>query len=263
MRVYAMPQKISPNSSPSRRTLSGLKSYLKHKTHCMVKCLKTFLDGSIISNDKDVFSLLERRVWVLLAAIAIFVFMLALSGCSATTEISKATTKIAESAASSKDRFTLIRDETTNPSPNINVIEDEAVAGIKEQESILSYTSNIQHKLPSVEDQTPYWFTALQNGIIVLGILGVSFILWHTGLGTLIKKLIGFVPNAKQQEANLTVAALDHRSSVNFREVIAAKRASDSEFNVAYERAATKRNSKIRQDDRSSSRIGPVDTRSV
>ena len=226
--------------------------------------MRIFLDGSTdLKNQDESFPILERRIWIFIFFIVLGIAISNIAGCSATKKIAKASTVITQTATESKDRFTVIGSEASASTPNLELIQEHVGEGIKEQDKIISYSSSIQYILPSVEDQEPYWLSVIEYGIIVAGILGVCWLLWITGIGSLIKGLLRFVPKSKQQEADLTVAALDHRSSVNIREVIAAKRASDSEFNVAYERAATKRNSKIRQDDRSSSRIGPMDTRSV
>ena len=231
-----------------RQTLSRLKSFLKQKMASMVECLRTFFDGSpnLKTLGEVPYGVLERRLWVattLLVAIALIVIA---SGCSPTKEIAKASTGIATAATSSKSRFSLIHNEAESPAPDVALISDEAVGGLAEQDQILSYTSLITHNLTSVEDKVPYWMTVTQYGIIVVGILGVCFLLWYTGIGSLIKRLIGFIPKAKRREADLAAAVMNDGSPATMREFVAARRASDPEFDKAYERAATERDRTIR-----------------
>jgi len=219
----------------------------------MAKCLSTFLDVSTNSKDPDeVYVVLERRIWAILLLLVVLFTAFLLGSCSASTEIAKASTVIGNKAASSKERFAFIEQETEAASPNLVLIKTQAVGGKKEQDAILNYSSEIQHLLPSVEDQTPYWLNVVEYGLIVLGILGACWLLWYTGIGALIKGLIGFIPRAKRREANLASEALDERSPVTVRELVAAKRASDPEFDRAYERSRTERDRAVRSNERPS-----------
>jgi len=199
--------------------------------------LRIFYEGSKESNqitDEEAFVFLARRI-ATIVLIAIVVF--ALFACSPTKRIAKATTEINEAATSSKTRFATINDEATNASPNIPLIKQEAVGGIQEQDYILSLTHQVHQSLTSVEDQVPAWMNTLQYGIIVAGLIAVAWILWYTGIGSLIKGLLGFIPKAKRREANLAARVLDDNNPATMRELIAARRASDPEFDKAYEKA--------------------------
>ena len=248
-----MQQKKSQNSSQSLQTLSLLKPYLKRKMQGTGKCLSTFFDGSTGSKTpNETYVVLERRIWAVILLFALCITAFLLGSCSASTEIAKASTLIGDKAASSKVRFALIEEEAGATTPDLAVIKSEAVGGQRDQDVILNYASDIQHLLPSVEDQTPYWLNVVEYGLIVLGILGACWLLWYTGIGALIKGLIGFIPRAKRREANLASEALDERSPVTVRELVAAKRASDPEFDRAYERSRTERDRAVRSNERPS-----------
>ena len=250
MKCSKMPPKKSLTSSPSLPIFSRLRHFLKLKMQSMVKCLRIFLDGSTDSKlPDDSFCVLERRLWTMALIASALVILSAFWGCSPTNKIAKASTTISTNATSSKDRFSLIKEESGASTPDLAVIKSEAVGGIKEQETIIAYTQDIQHLLPSVEDQMPEWLRVVEYGIIVGGILGVCWLLWYTGIGTLIKGLVGFIPRAKRREASLASEVLDENSPATVRELVAAKRASDPEFDKAYERTRTKRPRTIRPDE--------------
>tara|TARA_Y100001937_G_scaffold13039_1_gene16954 strand:- start:9450 stop:10046 length:597 start_codon:yes stop_codon:yes gene_type:complete len=190
-------------------------------------------------DEQDAFLFLERRIWFLnsiIFGITAFVSF----ACSPTKRIAKATTGINDAATSSKNRFSNIYDEASTSSPNIPLIKEEAVGGQGEQDYILSMTRQVHEALPSVEDQVPAWMNTLQYGIIVVGIVAVAWILWYTGIGSIIKRLLGFIPKAKRREADLATMVLDKNNPATIREFIAARRASDPEFDKAYERAHRK-----------------------
>ena len=206
----------------------------------MIEFFKTFfadLTGS--KTNEDPLYVLERRL-ITLSILLIFAAII-FGGCSPTTKIAKATTSITEAASSSKNRFAVIQAEASSQTPNLPLIETEAVGGSEEQSHILSLTGSIQEALPSVEDHVPPWMNLIQYGIIVAGILGIAWILWYTGIGSLIKGLLGFIPKAKRREADLASMMLDEKSPVTVREFIAARRASDQEFDKAYAAAHRKR----------------------
>ena len=217
----------------------------------MIVCLTTYFDGWIVlKNRNDPYLALERRIWLLIGIVCATVLLLSVTGCSPTTQIAKASTGITEAAVSSKNRFAIIYDESQAQAPDIVLIAGEAQGGLGDQDRILSYATKIQHALPSVEDEMPYWMSFIQYGVIVAGILGVAWILWYTGIGSLIKRLIGFIPKAKKREANLAAAVMNDASPATMREFIAARRASDPEFDKAYERASTQRNTSVCKDGR-------------
>ena len=230
-----------PNSNRSRLTLSKPKFSLKQRMVNKIECLRTYLGDSNESkkDERSAFVFLERRIW-LFNAFLFGVTVVVSFACSPTKRIAKATTGINDAATSSKSRFALIHDEASTASPNIPLIKEEAVGGQGEQDYILSMTRQVHEALPSVEDQVPAWMNTLQYGIIVVVIVAVAWILWYTGIGSLIKGLLGFIPKAKRREADLATMVLDDDNPATIRELIAARRASDPEFDKAYERAHRK-----------------------
>jgi hypothetical protein len=91
----------------------------------------------------------------------------------------------------------------------------------------------------------------LTYGLIALSVIGVVAILWMTGLGTFIKRLLAaagmFIPAGERREANIAAKALNDDSDVTLREWIAVRRAQDPMFDAAYRREAHDR--KIRTAD--------------
>ena len=58
----------------------------------------------------------------------------------------------------------------------------------------------------------------------------------QTGLGTVIRLAVGWLPSRKVNEAKLAVSALNDTDPVTMREYIAAKRSSDPMFNAAWKK---------------------------
>ena len=75
--------------------------------------------------------------------------------------------------------------------------------------------------------------------------IGVVALLWMTGLGAFVKRLLAavglMIPAAERREANLAAKALDADNDVSVREWIAARRAADPMFDAAYRREARDR----------------------
>ena len=155
-----------------------------------------FDDSTALNRSRYAFCYMERRCWAM-ALLLIAILALTSSGCSPTTRIAKTATEVSEVATSSKDRFSIIWAEAEASSPDLVLIADQASRGIKEQQKIIDLTSGIHRTLPSVEDQVPEWVYTIQYVAIALIALVGAWVLWHTGLGTLVKRIIGFVPKAK------------------------------------------------------------------
>jgi hypothetical protein len=170
-------------------------------------------------------------------------------GCSDTQRIADASGVIRTNAESSKARFGRV--ETSALAANDRQIVTEARAGAKEQAAIIGATEAIVRALPGVKDATPWWATMLTYGLIALSVVGVVALLWMTGLGTFIKRLLAaagmFIPAGERREANIAAKALNDDSDVTLREWIAVRRAQDPMFDAAYRREAHDR--KIRTAD--------------
>ena len=182
--------------------------------------------------------------------IAALVLVLGTIGCSDTQRIADASGVIRTNAESSKARFGRV--ETSALAANDRQVATDARAGAKEQAAIIGATEAIVRALPGVKDVTPWWATMLTYGLIALSVVGVVALLWMTGLGTFVKRLLAalglFIPAGERREANIAAKAIDYGSDVSVREWIAARRASDPMFDAAYRRE--RRDRKKRTDAR-------------
>jgi len=152
-------------------------------------------------------------------------------GCTSTERISKSSNQIQRDATASLDRFETIA--AAAPPPHSTT----AVGGIEEQERIIAATQQIHTYLTGVEDKVPEWVYLLEYLAIGLISLLVLLILWYTGIGPLIRTIFGWIPRAKRRDAELAAAVLSDSDPAGVREYIAARRASDQEFDKAYEKA--------------------------
>jgi len=79
----------------------------------------------------------------------------------------------------------------------------------------------------------PFWATLLQWGLGAVVAVALVALLWQTGLGTLIRVAIGWIPRRVQNEADLAGKMLGD-DPATAREFVAAKRASDPLFAAAW-----------------------------
>ncbi len=170
-------------------------------------------------------------------------------GCSDTQRIADASGVIRTNAESSKQRFDRIEAATVDG--KYGGIAPDAKAGAKEQATIIGATEAIVRALPGVKDVTPWWANLLSWGLIALSVVGVVTLLWMTGLGAFVKRLLAalglFIPAGERREANIAAKALYDDNDATLREWIAVRRAQDPMFDAAYRREA--RDRKIRTAD--------------
>ena len=152
-------------------------------------------------------------------------------GCTSTERISKSSNQIQRDATSSLERFEAIA--AAAPPPHNNT----AVGGIQEQQRIIATTQQIHTHLTGVEDKVPEWIYLLEYLAIALISVVVLLILWYTGIGPLIRTIFGWIQRAKRRDASLAVDGLSDSDPADIREYFAARRASDQEFDKAYEKA--------------------------
>jgi hypothetical protein len=175
--------------------------------------------------------------------IAALVLVLGTIGCSDTQRIADASGVIRTNAESSKQRFERIEAATVDG--KYGGIAPDAKAGAKEQATIIGATEAIVRALPGVKDVTPWWATVLTYGLIALSVVGVVALLWMTGLGAFIKRLLAavglFIPAGERREANIAAKALNDDSDATLREWIAVRRAQDPMFDAAYRRESRDR----------------------
>jgi hypothetical protein len=164
-------------------------------------------------------------------------------GCSDSRRIADASGVIRTNAESSKARFERV--ETSALAANDPQIVTEAQAGAKEQATIIGATDAIVRALPGIKDATPWWASLLSYGLIALSVIGVVALLWMTGIGAFIKRILAalglMIPASERREANIAAKALNDDSDVTLREWIAVRRAQDPMFDAAYRREANGR----------------------
>ena len=106
---------------------------------------------------------------------------------------------------------------------------------------ILAHADAIQADIPHVEAKVPAWLDTLQWwGIAVAGLV-VLVILWQSGAFTAIRIAIGWLPKRKIAQAELAVDMLDSSRPEGDREMVAAMRAQDAEFDAAFRKAQQRR----------------------
>lgn len=100
--------------------------------------------------------------------------------------------------------------------------------------NILNLVADIHATLPDVEAKTPAWMSMLiyvaWAGIAV----AVCVILWQTGIGVTVKKLLGYIPAPIEREARLLRDVMDPNRQEDLREFVAARRASSPLFDLAW-----------------------------
>ncbi len=183
-----------------------------------------------------------------LTSVAVSILACGIS-CSDAKRIADASGVIRSNASESKARFERIEANADTDPP---AVKADAKAGKREQVAILAASEEIVRALPGVKDVTPWWASLLSWGLIALSVIGVVALLWMTGLGAFVKRLLAavglLIPASERREANLAAKALDADNDVSVREWIAARRASDPMFDAAYRREA--RDRKKRTDGR-------------
>ena len=96
--------------------------------------------------------------------------------------------------------------------------------------------ADVHARIPHLEDKEPAWLSVLWWCAVAAVVAGVAVVLWQTGLGTAIRVAIGWLPRRKVQDAALASGMLDPSKPEDAREYVAARRASDPEFDAAWRR---------------------------
>lgn len=107
---------------------------------------------------------------------------------------------------------------------------------ITHAQRIHGLAADIHGQLPYLEDKTPAWLSTLWWIAVAAVVAGIAVILWQTGLGQAIRVAIGWIPRRKVSDADLAYRMLDDKSPEDAREYVAARRASDPEFDAAWRR---------------------------
>lgn len=143
-----------------------------------------------------------------------------LVGCSPTARVARNSTLIQAEAQALIDRGELTGDQEV----------------VKHAERIHGLAADIHGQLPYLEDRVPAWLTTLWWIAAAAVVIGICVILWQTGIGTAIRVAIGWIPRKKVADADLAAGMLDPDKPEDAREYVAARRASDPEFDAAWRR---------------------------
>lgn len=160
-----------------------------------------------------------------------------LASCSPSAEIAKRSSRIADRARKDVAAWDRVEDSHADMAP-------EAAAGRARAEATIADTHRIARALTGVEDVTPWWASTIAwvAGAFAVAVLG--FVLAQSGALTGLRILIGWIPRRKVNAAELAVDMLDPSRPEGDREMIAAMRASDREFDAAFRKAQERRKSK-------------------
>lgn len=148
--------------------------------------------------------------------LAVFVF-----GCSPVSRIANNTNEIRTQAQLLADHGMAINDPVV-------------VTGATRIDTL---AAGIHVALGGVEDKTPAWMSMLTWIAIAAVVVAVVVLLWQTGLGTMIRLAIGWLPRKQRQDADLAASMLNPSKPEDAREYIAARRASDPYFDAAFKKA--------------------------
>lgn len=139
-----------------------------------------------------------------------------LAGCSPSQRIASNASSIRTLAESSRDRF-------------------EAAAipeGVEEQDQIIERAAAISVDVAGVRDEVPAWLSTLEWVAIAALAVAVSVLVWQLGVGTLVRRLVGWIPRPKRTAAKLLRESVD--GTTNVREAVAAIRSADPLIDAAY-----------------------------
>ena len=157
---------------------------------------------------------------------------LLLVGCSASERIATEANGIGERANTIHRLALRIGEQADQP----EVVADAATIAT-EAVAIGKGTQAIHTALPGVVDREPWWSSLIRWVAIAAVGAALVWLVHATGIGTAIRVAIGWIPRRKVAEAELAVAALDETKPEGLREVIAARRAADREFDAAWRKA--------------------------
>jgi hypothetical protein len=155
-------------------------------------------------------------------------FVLALAACNPVARISANATAIRNEAGALIDHG--------------NATGDQVV--VQGATRIDAAAAAIHGDIPSVQAVTPAWLSTLQWWGIAVAVAGIAFLAWNSGIGTFVRIAIGWLPRRKVAIADLAASTLDESRPEGDRELIAAMRAQDSEFDAAFRNAAKRRKQK-------------------
>jgi hypothetical protein len=141
-------------------------------------------------------------------------------GCSELAKVSRNATAIQSESQALIDHGIAVGDkEVVTRAERINVL-----------------AGDIHGSIPHLEDRTPAWLSTLWWVAAAVALVAAAIILWQTGLGTAVRIAIGWLPRKKVIDADLAAGMLNPDKPEDAREYVAARRASDPEFDAAWRR---------------------------
>lgn len=162
-----------------------------------------------------------------------FVFLF-LCSCSAVEKIQRNSNDITTHAQESKAHFEGIISAASAVPPRLEEISKRSNQGILEQTAIIEKAQGVIEATSGVKDIVPWWANTIEIVMVSLAIIAILVILWYTGLGTVIRKVLGFIPEAKKDQAKLLDEALNGETDI--REAIAFMRAKDPMLDSAFKK---------------------------
>jgi len=178
----------------------------------------------------------------------IMMTLLVLCSCSQVKRIQTNSFDIQDLAQEAITNYEGIIEATEQTPPRLREIVERSHQGISQQTEILEKAKDTILQTSQVVDATPKWQELIELGLWTALIVAVVIGAWYLGLGTVTRKLFGFIPEAKKEEAKLLREALDDESSTELKEVVAYLRAKDPELNRAY-KAMNKNETKRKRPD--------------
>ena len=173
-----------------------------------------------------------KSLWFALILIIGWMLVVNLVGCSAVESINTDASNIDRLAQSSETRFVTIADLS-----DVDEIDTQAKYGVTEQQEIQDSVANIRKELPRVEDKSPDWMVMIERLSIAGILIAIIILIWQTGIGTLIRRLLysvsWFIPSESKRQVEMDLKVADEENEMTMREVIAHRR-SDPAYNSAY-----------------------------
>lgn len=141
---------------------------------------------------------------------------LVLAACSAPERIASNAGDIRTLAESSRSRF----------------VGHDDPAGVAEQTEIIEKAAAISVDAARVDPTQPAWQGTLELALYAALAIAAVVILWQTGLGAMLRGLVGWIPNRQRSAAKLLREAVDNPEQI--REAAAAVRTADPLINAAW-----------------------------
>ena len=147
--------------------------------------------------------------WVLIALLV---------GCNAPERIASNAGDIRTLAESSRSRF----------------MNHDDPAGVAEQAEIIERAAAISVDATLVDPTSPAWQGTLELALWSALAIAACVILWQTGLGDMLRGLVGWIPQRQRSAAKLLREAVEDPTTI--REAAAAVRTADPLIDAAWKR---------------------------